>query len=185
MAFNPSKPIAIIQLIGPGPGTGVIIDFGSGSANAPFGVGVAPFANQTCSNYYDFYSTGGAGWTVVLPINTGLPGCSTNALTARRAFMITDVSQCAPATNTACWDVIPTGQITVNGSNLEITGLSLAGTHIVAGDSSNGLDPTAIQLESLTAAGVPDHLPVVLLALLVISLAGGFLLKRSRARTSA
>ncbi len=190
VAYGEAGPVTLdsAQLIGPGPGTGVIIDFGTGSANAPFGVSVAPFGNQMCSDYYDFYSTGGAGWTVVLPINTGLAGCSTNALMARRAYLINDVSQCASTTDTACWDAIPIGQITINGNTLQISGLSLAGTHLVAGDSSSGSDPTAVQLKDLRGDSSAEPFPGGLLALASLMLSGfavGLVIKRWRMKNAA
>jgi hypothetical protein len=169
VAFDEGSVVTLgdAQLLGPGPGTGVIMNLGSGSANAPFGVGVAPYVDQACSDYYDFYSTEGAGWTVLLPINTDLSGCSDNALTARRAFIITDVDQCSTASSTVCWELLPSEQVMTNGNKLAITGLSLSGTHLVAGDSSGGLDPTAVQLNNLTASRVSENkVPLGLLTLL-------------------
>jgi hypothetical protein len=169
VAFDEGSSVTLgdAQLLGPGPGTGVIMNLGSGSANAPFGVGVAPYVDQACSDYYDFYSTGGAGWTILLPINTDLSGCSDNVLAARRAFIITDVDQCTTANSTACWELLPFEQVAINGNKLAITGLSLSGTHLVAGDSSGGLDPTAVQLNNFTASGVSENkAPLGLLTLL-------------------
>ena len=77
---------------------------------------------------------------------------------------------------------IPTGQIAISGNNLTITGLSLSGTHIVAGDSSSGSDPTVIHLENLSAFNTSDFNPGVFLCFLASSIAGMYLLKRFRTR---
>ena len=167
------------QLTGPGPGTGVIINFGSGAGNTPFGVGISPYQDQMCSNFYDFYSTAGTGWTVVLPINTGTAGCTTNTLNPKRAFIINDISECASTTDPACWDPIPANQITIAGNNLEITGLALSGTHIVAGTSGNGSDPTSIALQSITTESAANYnYAIIMLMVGMVLLSGLFFYKK-------
>jgi len=170
------------RLTGPGPGTGVIIRFGRGEASTPFGVGLAPYSSQTCSEYYDFYSTGGAGWTVVLPVDTMTAGCSANVLNAKKAYMIGDVSECVNPSDTACWDAIPDGQIAINGNNLEISGLSLAGTHMVAGDSNAGRDPTAVKLTGFNAHNGRSRIAVLFGIILVAGGGLGWNWRRMRTR---
>jgi hypothetical protein len=70
----------------------------------------------------------------------------TNTLNERRAYSINDIAQCV-ADSPDCWDPIPLGQITIVTDTLQITGLDLSGTHIVAGTNA-GADPTNIQLQT-------------------------------------
>lgn len=173
-----SVSLGSAALSGGGANTGVIINFDRGSANAPFDNGVPPYANRTCSDFYDFYALGGAGWTVQLPVDVTTL-CTNNVRNYEIAFVINDNTNCATADDPACWDRIPDTQITVSGNDMLITGLSLAGTHIVAGDE-NGYDPTAISLKNVSALPVQNWLPAVLaLALLALG-SGGLLLIRKR-----
>jgi hypothetical protein len=177
-----------------GTGTAVIIDFGRGSLNAPFGVGVPPFVNQVCSNYYDFYVLpGGSGsWTVFLPIDLSLSGCQTNVLFAEVAYTIDPASyntECTTSTSLACWDPIPTGSILADTANNRLlitqSAAQLVYTHIVAGDAT-GKDPTAVTLRDLSAAphAETSGLWVSLALGLGLLALGGLIMLRRRATHS-
>jgi len=164
-------------LSGGGANTGVIISFGRGSFNAPFENGVPPYVNASCSDFYDFYTLGGASWTVQLPVDT-TTGCIDNVRNAEVAYYIADKGDCTTPNNPSCWDGIPKSQITVSGNNLLITGLDLSGTHIVAGDET-GADPTVIRLETLDATSARNQwLSVVLLAVAIALGGSGLYLVR-------
>ena len=156
-----------------GTGTAVIMDFGSGSANAPFGVGITPYDNQSCSNYYDFYTLSSVtDWTVMLPVNTGTAGCVDNTLNAEKVFMVTPGSydtDCAVSTNADCWDLVSAGNVAVDGTRFQITGMDLSATHFVSG-GSDGLDPTAINLLG-AGAGQNQTAQAALLAVVLFGLA--------------
>ncbi|HEY4720292.1 MAG TPA: hypothetical protein VII92_00480, partial [Anaerolineae bacterium] len=144
-----------------GSGTDVIVSYGRGLANAPFGNGITPYANQMCSDYYDFFTVGGSGtYTATVPVDN-TANCNTNTLNAKKVFWITTtLSLCSPASNTACWGLVPTTTLTVNisGQNLVIAGLTVAqlgGTSFVAGDTG-GDDPTAITLREIGATSNID-----------------------------
>jgi hypothetical protein len=159
---------------------GVIISFGRASANAPFGNGVPPYVNQACSPFYDFYALGSTtNWRVVLPIDN-TTDCNSNVLTQEIAYTINNVAECATANNSACWDRIGNGNILVDNNTLLIDNLDLSGTHIVSGDSSGGLDPTAINLLG-SSASQNQAVPAALLAILLFALAAtGIVVKRRR-----
>jgi len=165
-----------------GTGDGVIISFGRGSANAPFDNGVPPYVNRVCSDYYDFYGvTSGSGWTVQLPIDNSTD-CIANVLNYELAYVIGGVGDCTTSNNTACWDKIDEAgapNIVVSGNNLLITGVDLAGTHIVAGDSS-GNDPTAITLTGISAAANGAFLPVLVVGLALVVSLGAVIVVRKR-----
>ena len=154
--------------------------------NAPFGVGVPPFVNRVCSDYYDFYVLGSGNWTVGLPIDISITGCQTNVLFNELAYSITPGTydtQCTTSTNTACWDPIPTSSIladTVN-NRLLITqsAAELAFTHIAAGDAT-GADPTAITLRDLSATPRAETggLWVALVLALGLLALGGWIMRR-------
>lgn len=159
-----------------GSGTAIIINMGRGSANAPFGNGVSPYVDQACSPFFDFYDLEGDGgsWTLYLPIDN-TTDCNTNVLNGKAAYKIGNNSECSPASNPDCWDRIPLGSIVVGTNRLEIsqTSAELSGTHIVAGNSSGGSDPTAITLRGFaahTGVNTPVALSLGLLGMIVISL---------------
>jgi hypothetical protein len=135
-------------------GTAVIVSHGRGAANAPFGNGIAPYVNQTCSDFFDLFTINGSGtYTASLPLDA-TPGCINNTLNQKRIDWITTIASCSPSTNTACWGPISTARVNIAAPNLEVTGLTVAelgGTPFVAGDV-NGNDPTAIQLRSIGAS---------------------------------
>ncbi len=141
-----------------GTGTAVIVSHGRGLSGAPFGNGVAPFVDQMCSEFYDFFTVGGGGtWQADVPVDNNA-ACNTNILTPMLLAWIPPATvystECTPADNAACWDGVPTARVQAPGGQiLRITGLTvpeLGGTQIVAGDSS-GNDPTTISLADFTA----------------------------------
>jgi hypothetical protein len=128
-----------------GTGTAVILGFGDGAENAPFGNGITPHVESMCSDYYDFFVRGSGTWDVTIPVdNVGT--CYANTLNTDRLYYIPDVANCDPS-DTQCWT--RTGlTISHDATALIASGLTasqLDGTHFVAGDQ-DGLDPTAIQL---------------------------------------
>jgi hypothetical protein len=159
---------------------GVIISFGRASANAPFGNGVPPYVNQACSPFYDFYALGSpTNWRITLPIDN-TSDCNSNVLTQEIAFTINNVAECSTPNNSDCWDRIDNTNILVDSNTLLIDNLDLSGTHIVSGDSSGGLDPTAINLLGSSAAQ-NQTVPAVLLAVVLFGLAAtGIAVKRRR-----
>lgn len=168
-----------------GSGVPVIISFGRGSLNAPFGNGIPPFVNRTCSDYYDYYVVGGAGnWTIAMPVDVSTD-CTNNVLYTELAYKITPGTydgECSTSNNTMCWDRIPESAILVSGNTLLITqsAAELGYTHITAGDAS-GMDPTVVRLENLKAApGQNAWLPVGLGALALVLGGTGIFLTRRR-----
>jgi hypothetical protein len=127
-----------------GTGIAVIVNFGRGTANAPFTNGVAGHVDAMCSAFYDYFTLGGSGsWTLHLPVDATPAGCVDNTLNQNRMLRITDIAQCAP-TDSACWHAVPA--VTHTGSDLALAGLTAAdldGTHFVANDTGGGT-PTAI-----------------------------------------
>lgn len=174
-----------------GTGTAVIVSHGRGLANAPFGNGLTPYANQMCSDYYDVFTIGGSGtWTGQVPVDN-TANCNTNTLNARKIFWITStLSACSPASSTGCWGLVPTTSLTVNisGQNLVISGLTVAqlgGTAFVAGDPS-GNDPTAVTLRGFSGTSAsPDLGRLVLLFGLSAGSLGLLIGRLRRTRTPA
>ena len=78
-----------------------------------------------------------------------------------------------------CWDRINDTNILVNSNTLLIDNLDLSGTHIVSGDSSGGLDPTAINLLG-NSAGQNQLVPAVLLAIVLFGMAATGIAVRRR-----
>ncbi len=143
-----------------GSGTAVVVSMGRGQANAPFDNGLAPYVNQMCSDFYDLFTVNGSGtWAAQIPVDN-VATCNANTLTPKRITWITALAQCSPTTNTACWNPIDPGRISVSGQNLLISNLTvseLGGTPFVAGDI-NGMDPTVIhltQFDGRTATALP------------------------------
>jgi hypothetical protein len=147
-----------------GTGLAVIVNFGRGTANAPFTNGVAGHVDAMCSAFYDYFTLGGSGsWTLHLPVDATPAGCVDNTLNQNRMLRITDIAQCAP-TDSACWHAVPA--VTHTGSDLALTGLTAAdldGTHFVASDAS-GKTPTAIGI-SLFGRAVEISNPWLVLVL--------------------
>ena len=142
-----------------GTGTAVIVSMGRAAtaANAAFfGNGVTGHVDAMCSEFYDYFTVGGGGsWTLALPVDVAPTSCTAETLNQNRLYRITDLSQCSPASNVACWDRV--SSTSHSGSSLVVSGLSaadLGGTHFVAGDAI-GTDPTAVQLERFRAASPP------------------------------
>ena len=118
-----------------GTGTGILVSHGRGLANVPFGKGIAPYANQMCSDYYDLFVVNGAGdWTATVPVDN-TAACD-EALTEGGLFHMA-LAGTAPDTNCVdglCWE-IPTG-VVAGTQNLAVTvdaAQYLAGTPFVAG----------------------------------------------------
>ncbi|HTP10557.1 MAG TPA: right-handed parallel beta-helix repeat-containing protein, partial [Anaerolineae bacterium] len=159
-----------------GVGTAVIVDHGRGSANAPFGNGIAPYANNMCSDYYDFFTVNGSGsWTVSVPVDN-TAACNSQTLDPGKVFWIpytTNYGVECTANNGACWDLVATNVIT-SGQNIVVSNLSVAelgGTPFVAG-STTGTDPTAVALVSLEV--VPLENTTVMLPAITALFAGLF-----------
>ena len=150
-----------------GSGTAVIVNHGRLLAKAPFSNGVDPYASQTCSAYYDFFTMGGSGeWSVTVPVDD-TAGCNTNTLAKSRLYWIPAITSCDGDATPSCWANPVT--IAIAEQNLVASGLStdmLDGTPFVAGDSSGGLDPTgavptAIFLASFSAMPEGEGIRVV------------------------
>jgi uncharacterized repeat protein (TIGR01451 family) len=160
--------------LGGGTGIAVIISHGRGSAAAPFDSGVAPYVDETCSDFYDFFVREATGlWTVRVPVDP-TAACSSdpgNPLTNDRLYTIPDIGDCAPG-SAGCWNLAP--NLSHSGSQLISSGLSpaaLSGTPFVAG-TPEGLDPTAVQLSVTTAGadGFPFWLPLLLALVTLLGL---------------
>ncbi len=164
-----------------GSGTAVIVSHGRGAANAPFGNGIAPYVDQMCSNFYDFFTIGGSGtWTVQIPVdNTST--CNANVLAPKLGEWITNPAQCTPATSSACWSAYPATSITISGQNLLLNGITtaqLGGTPFVAG-STTGTGPTVVSMERVSVHEEGATISVGWLALFALALMiGAWLLAR-------
>jgi len=149
-----------------GTGTAVIVSFGRD--NEPFGNGIAPHVDGTCSDYYDFFVRSATGtWTLEIPVDDNT-NCNTNTLINGKLVCIPDISECTPATNPNCWDLV--AGVIVNGQNLQKTGLTvseLGGTHFVAG-TDLGNDPTSLSLVQFK--GVSGLQPILMMALIPLCL---------------
>ena len=133
-----------------GTGTVVIVDHGRGLANAPFDNGIAPHANDMCSDFYDFFTVSGSGsWNVSVPVDN-TTACNSQTRDPGKVFWIpytTTYSIACTPSNPACWNLITTN-VTSVGQNILVANLSVAalgGTPFVAG-SDGGNDPTAVTL---------------------------------------
>ncbi len=68
-----------------------------------------------------FFTVGGnRTWTVQIPA-ANVANCNTNVLAPKRAARITNLAQCTPATDTACWNAYPTASITLGGHTMVTT----------------------------------------------------------------
>lgn len=171
-----------------GNGTPVIIRFGNGLANAPFGNGVDPYASQLCSDFYDFYVVNGSGnWQVGLPVNTSPAGCVSVTLNQKAVYKIDPTkydTNCATASDKSCWDLVLPASVTVDAANSRLlvaqTAAELAFTNFVGGDPT-GADPTAIELSSLNVSSARTWLPWGLLALSLVLGGVGLYIARRKA----
>ena len=168
-----------------GTGTAVIVDHGTGLTNAPFGNGIAGYGDVMCSSFFDFFLESASGtWNVTVPVSN-TTACNDNVLTPGRIYWIpvttTYSSECSPASNPACWDLIATG-VTTGTNSITVSGLTvsdLGGTQIVAGSANKGDDPTVVTLLALTAAPDQTAVPIGLaLAAVLIGLGTVILLRR-------
>jgi len=145
-----------------GTGRPQIVVHGDGAtlANRPFGSGKDPYVSQLCSDFYDLFAVDGTGtFDLSIPVDDkgGTLDCTT-PLANRSLYWITSgtdyAAECLAFDDIRCWDSVGAAKtVTINGSNLEVGGLTpaeLGGTQIVIGDI-NGLDPTAIELVELKA----------------------------------
>lgn len=165
-----------------GSGTAVIISHGRGMANAPFGVGVAPFVDAMCSDFYDYFVRDGSGtWALTVPVDNNV-GCQNQVRDPKRVYRITDYLECTAADASGCWDALDPADISVVGDNLVVANQSTAslnGTAITAGSGLGGEDPTVVVLDSLGQASNGAPLTSLLLTgLVVMTLI--FLLARKR-----
>ncbi len=137
-------------------------------ANAPFGNGVAPYVNQMCSDFFDFFTIkgGSALRRPRVPLDNN-SNCNTNTLNAKRIGWITDLTQCTPVHQHGVLERgIDPGRVNIVGQNLVVTGLTvteLGGTPFVAGNV-NGLDPTAIGFQGIAARSNASALSIALIA---------------------
>jgi len=150
--------------------TAVIVNHGRSAP--PFGNGVVPFVNSMCGEYVDFFVRGTTGtWQVSLTVDNNAD-CNQNVRDAHLVYRITNIAECAVQTDVRCWDPIP-ANVSANGQVLRVSFLSaadLGGTQFVVG-SSEGTDPTVIELRSLTGASAKNTW--VAAGLLAISLTAG------------
>ncbi|MCA9960694.1 MAG: CSLREA domain-containing protein [Anaerolineales bacterium] len=138
------------------PARDVSVIVNHGRANYPFGNGTMGHADNMCSDYYDFFVVHTSSsiapannWTVSLPVDDNT-NCNLNTRDPEKLFRVTNINECSPASNPACWDLVPGSQVSVVGQNLEATPLTAAelqGTPFVAG-SAGGYDPTAVSIAS-------------------------------------
>ena len=148
---SPSATMGSASLTG-GTGTAVIVSMGRAAtpAAAPFGNGVAGHVDQTCSEFYDFFTIGGGGtWTVTLPVDNNA-NCNTNTRDQKKVYWIPPgtLGECTPANSNACWDLIPGARVTISGQNLVVANVTVAelgATPFVAGNPTGG-SPTAVRL---------------------------------------
>lgn len=150
-ALNDSGNGGQVQLSG-GTGTAVVVSYGraASAVDAPFGNGIIGHVNNTCSDFYDFFTVGGSGtWTAQIPLDSEAahPGCG-STLSNQKAYWIpagTDYGAvCSPVGNTSCWPSVTPARISTNGQTLQVNNLTvpeLGGTPFVAGDSY-GFSPT-------------------------------------------
>jgi hypothetical protein len=163
-----------------GTGTAVIV---SHSKNyPPFDNGITQYIYSMCGEYLDFFVRDAAGvWSVAAPVDNNVT-CNTNTRDLGRIYRINNVAECSTPDNAACWDRVTSG-VSVNGQLLTVSGLqtsSLSGTQYVVG-SSDGTDPTVVQIRSLSASGARNSwLPVGVLALSLVLGGAGFFLARWR-----
>ena len=152
---SPTATMGGASLTG-GTGTAVIVSTGRAAtpAAAPFGNGVAGHVDQTCSEFYDFFTIDGGGtWTVSVPVDDNA-SCNTTTRDQKRIFWIPPgtLAQCTPADSTTCWDLI-SSSVSINGQNLEVANVTVAdlgATPFVAGNPTGG-SPTALRLDRLAA----------------------------------
>ena len=166
-------------------GTVVVVSHGRGSlSNVPFGNGSTPYAVQTCSDYYDFFTVGGTGtFTAIVPVDNNT-NCNNNTLALKKVFWVTSLAACSSSTpKSQCWNLISSGTSVVT-QTIQISGLTntdLGGTPIVAGDPA-GLDPTAVTLVNFRAVETVDAGMggLALLAVMVLLSFGALLWTRRR-----
>jgi hypothetical protein len=163
-------------------GTGTAVIVSHGKNYPPFGNGISQYIYSMCGEYHDFFLRGGTGtWSIVLPVDDNAD-CNTNVRDQKAVNKITDIADCDTETNPACWDPV-TQNVSILGQSLQISGLAaseLEGTQYVV-SSSDGTDPTVIQLRSLTASSARNiWLPLGLLLTAVIFGSGGLILARKR-----
>ena len=165
-----------------GGGTGTAIIVSHGKDYPPFGNGIAKYINSMCGIYFDFFVRGGSGnWNVVMPVDNN-PECTANVLNQHAVFKITNIADCAMLGDPACWDPVTVG-VSIIGQTLQVSGIpafELSGTQYVVG-STDGSDPTAIRLRSLTASSARNTgLPITLLLIALLLGSGGLLLAYKR-----
>ena len=157
-----------------GSGTGVIVNHGRGLANVPFGAGIAPYADEMCSDYYDFFVVNPSGnWTVSVPTD-GTAACdNTRTSGALYQFALDGTAPDTACVGGACWQV-PTG-VALAGNNLAVTvaaDVILQGTPFVAGDATpDSNKPTAVVLSSWQVTPSMVGVPLWVWFLLIL---GGF-----------
>ena len=142
-----------------GTGTGIIVSHGRGLANVPFGKGVAPYADEMCSDYYDLFVVNAAGdWTASVPVDNTAACAET--LTEGGLFHMS-LAGTAPDTTCEdglCWE-IPAG-VTAGGQNLAVTvdaAQFLVGTPVVAGPNSPDYVVANVELSADQAqSGLPN-----------------------------
>ena len=186
---SPSATMGSASLTG-GTGTAVIVSTGRAAtpAAAPFGNGVAGYVDQTCSEFYDFFTIGGGGtWSVTLPVDNNT-NCNTNTRDQKRVYWIppSTLGECTPADSSACWDLIPSSRVTISGQNVVVANVTVAelgATPFVAGNPAGG-SPTALKVSLLGAgtAGAGNLWPVpVVFGLVGLTL----FVRRRRSQASA
>lgn len=121
-----------------GSGTGVVVSHGRGLVNVPFGKGLSPAADESCSDYYDFFVVNASGnWTVSVPTDATTDCDDTRTNGSLYQFALSGDQPDATCVGSACW-ATPAG-VSLNGNNLEVTVDAtsiLQGTPFVAGNQT-------------------------------------------------
>ncbi|GAB4273120.1 MAG: hypothetical protein Kow0080_20360 [Candidatus Promineifilaceae bacterium] len=168
-----------------GTGTGIVVSHGTA---VPFGMPASP-VGTACSNYYDFFTTPGASgsWTISVPVSSDA-ACD-NTFNNGRLFHFALTTGSAPDTacspESACWQLyssVTPAAGTPRTLNATLTTTELGGTPIVVGNS-DGNDPTAVSLQSLTANSGDNLAWTGWVIMLVLALAStAFMHKRKQAK---
>ena len=123
-------------------GNQVLINLGRSTSNPPFNNGTTSGLGALASDFFAAcLSRDGSGvGAISVTADSVTPGTA-----GFRLYEITDVLDCSPSTNTACWDYDGASGTTPGAT---LTDPSPSEGHFVIG---NQMDPTVITLRSLTA----------------------------------
>jgi len=137
-------------------GTGVIVGHGYGVDRAPFGQATLPYGGAPCSDYYDFFVLNNTGpWTVRVPLDTSVPGCTAEQQVLYHFTLTDDGWPDTSCSGADCWLTSP--GLTRDGDYLEATvdaGVLLQGTPFIAG---NGLANLVVSKENFRTTVQPGE----------------------------